>query len=419
VRTPTSFELARPQPVREVEYVYRNRNGFREAMANKTVVLRTTQTVHRRNRVQTVQEEETVNLYDLWTKSRYRCEFDRLAFTERGEEGSFNIFHGLSVSEADLGRYSAEQAEPWLRHVLEIWCRGDREVFEYVLKRLAFMVQRPFCKSKVAIVLTSRQGAGKGVVMAPIQEIFGKYFKVLKPETVFGEFNDSISDCLVLFLDECTFGGNRKVAAQLKTLITEEKHHINAKYLPAVTLDNHISLFISTNGQWAAPVEESDRRYFVLELDNRYAGKSTAATHAYFKKIRDVPYQAVYKLLMSVDLSGFIPTVYPITEATRTQKLYTMDGVTAWVHQSLGEGSRWTTLPEVSRQDLYADYDAYLRTNGGHYAKREPFSRFLVQLGKICGARHQDGTRCMVAVPPAEDMKQQLRQYLNDDEFPV
>jgi hypothetical protein len=419
-RTLTTHSLAAPPVVvQEAEYVYRCRNGFREAMANKTVVLKTKQIIQRRNRVQTINEEETINLYDLWTKSRYRCEFDRLAFTERNEPGSFNIFHGLAIKEDELDDYTAEQADPWLQHVYDIWCKRDDAIFDYVIKRLALLIQRPFYKSKVAIVLQSRQGAGKGVALAPIQEIFGQYFKVLKPEMVFGPFNDSIANCLVLFLDECTFGGGKKDNSQLKTLITEDQHQVNAKYLPAVTLANHITLFIATNGQWSTNVEESDRRHFVIELDNHYAGKSTPESNAYFRRIRSVPYQAVYKLLILIDISEFVPTIYPITDATRTQKLHSMDSVTAWIHRSLGEGLQWTTLPVVPQQELYEEYKAHLKLNGGAYGKALPFSRFYELLVKICGAQRVQDTRADVSLPPAEQMKLNLRYFMNDDDFPV
>ena len=419
IRTPTTFELRPRQPEPEVEYIYRNKHGFREAMANKTIVLRTTQIVQVRNRTRTIQEEETINLFELWVKSRYRCEFDRLAFTEHHEAKSFNIFHGLCIDQAELDKYSVDDTEPWLEHIHNIWCRGNDEVFDYVIKRLALLVQRPFYKSKVALVLTSQQGAGKGIALAPIQAIFGRYFKVLKPETVFGPFNDSISDCLVLFLDECTLSGSKKQAAYLKTLITEEKHQINAKYLPTVMLDNFITLIISTNDQWAAPVEESDRRYLVLELDNRYAGKTTQDIHEYFRKVREVPYQAVYKLLMSIDLTGFIPTIYPITEATRQQKLYTMDSVTAWIHQSLGEGSQWTTLPTITQQQLYQDYETHVKSRGGEYGRKEPFSKFIARLGRVTGVEREAGTRTTLTIPPAANMKQTLCKYLNDADFPI
>jgi hypothetical protein len=417
--SPVSFVASPLAPVPVIEYVYRTGKGFRDAMQNKTVVFHTVQTIRTRTAIRTVTEEETINLCDLWNRSKYRCEYDRIAFTEHADQGSFNIYHGLSISRSDLTAHSREQAMPWVQHIYDIWCRGDETLFDYVIRRFAMLVQRPFTKSKVAMVMSSRQGAGKGVVLAPIQEIFGKYFKALKPENVFGAFNDSVSDCLVLFLDECTIGGSKRSAAQLKTLITEKEHYINAKHLPGVMVENHINLFIATNERWSVHVEGCDRRYIVIQLDNRYAGKSTKRTHDYFSRVRSVPYQAVYLFLMGVDISGFVPTIYPTTEATRTQKLYGMDSVTAWVHQSLAEEVQWTTLPTITRQQLYVEYDAFVKNCSGQYTRRESSASFFSLIGELCGAERVEGSRTDIALPGQDRMKERLREYLDDEGFPI
>lgn len=415
----STLEVAKPQPIPTIEYVYRTRNGFREALANKSVVLKSQRVQQTGNRIQTIYQEETINLYDLWTKSKYRCEYDRLAFTEHDDPRAFNTFHGLAVQDEDISKYKTKDVQPWLDHIYEIWCKKDDTIFDYVIKRLALLVQRPFYKAKVAMVLSGKQGAGKGSGLAPIQSIFGKYFKALKPEHVLGQFNESLSDCLVLFLDECGFSKTKKGAAQLKTLITEHEHHINPKHLSGVTVDNCINLFLASNERQCAYVEESDRRYLVLEMDNKYAGKSTKESHAYFSKLGKVPYQAVYKYLMEMNLKDFVPTIYPMTEATRNQKLYSMDTVTAWVHESLQEGADWTKASIITRKELYELYDAHVKLHGQQRAKREASGQVFKQLEEVCGAERVANSRVSIALPGAEKMKEALRTYLNDPEFPI
>jgi len=414
-----SLELAKQPPIPTIEYIYRTRHGFREAMANKTVTLKTQQTIHYKNRTQSIMQEENINLYDLWTKSKYRCEYDRIVFSEHDDPRAFNTFHGLTTQDEDLSGYTQKDAQPWIDHIFNIWCQKDETLFDYVIKRLALLVQRPFYKAKVAMVLSGKQGAGKGSGLAPIQAIFGKYFKALKPQHVFGNFNDSLADCLVLFLDECGLGNTKKSSAQLKTLITEPEHHINPKHLAGMIVDNCINLFLASNERQCAFVEESDRRYLVLELDNKYAGKSTRESHAYFTIVSKVPHQAVYKYLSEFDLTDFVPTIYPMTEATRTQKLYSMDTVTAWVHESLQEGADWTKAAIMTRKELYELYDAHVKLHGHQRARREASGQVFKQLEEVCGAERVPSSRVSIALPGADKMKEQLRQYLNDAEFPI
>jgi hypothetical protein len=401
----------------EIEYVFRCGRGFKDSLANKTIVIRTKTRSVLRNRVRDIVEEETVNLYDLWSKSRYRSEFDRLIFSKGHEATSFNLYHGLSVEQQNIDDYDGSQALPWIEHIKHIWCRDDEALFEYVMLYFAHLIQKPFVKTRVALVLKSRQGAGKGVILTKIREIFGRYFKTLKPKEFLGEFNGVLSDCLVLFLDECVFSGDKRTASELKCLITEDTHQINNKYLPSTTLENHINVIMATNYAWCAPIEESDRRYFAIELDDKYAGRSTKESTAYFKDIIDVPYQAVYLFLMSLDISGFIPNHYPVTNLMRTQKIYTMESVTSWVYHSLSEGASWTAFSTILKTELYSSYSMYAKEMGGHYAKIESFPKFISTAKSIIG--YTDLSRTDVELPDIDVMKKNLRTYLDDPDFPI
>lgn len=410
----------------EVDYIKRTQRGFKNALSNKAVVYKTTKVKTTRNTTKETTVEVTINLYDLWMKSKHRCEFSRFAFGEEVSKDSFNLFHGLRIRGEDTSKYTKEQAMPWVEHVRRIWCRNDDKTFQYTIRYLAHIVQRPFTKTKVAFVVRSMQGAGKGSVLEKLQSIFGSYFKTVKPKDFMGDFNGVLSDALVLFLDECVFSGDKRMAAELKTLITEASHQINSKYLSTATIENHLNLFVATNYSWCAPIEESDRRYFVLELDNRYAGKTTEEIYAYFGGIKAVPYQAVYLYLMSVSLEGFVPSIYPITPVMREQKIYTMDSTTAWLYYVLTDGSltegvaRKIGLDESTfdKRDLYEAYTIYCKDRGGHYAKPEQYSRYFMALRKMVPeVELLVGSK--VKLPNRDKLKAALRAYLDDPDFPI
>lgn len=400
-----------------VEYIHRTRAGFKDAMVNKVITLYTTKSTYVRGKKKEVTEEETVDLFDLWTKSPDRREYDRIVFRQEAGPTSFNIYEGLQVERDDLDEFDADDAKPWVEHIRKIWAREDAEVFEYIINYLAHLVQFPFKKTKVAFVLRSRQGAGKGIVLSKIGEIFGRHFKVLKPKEILGDFNEAVMDALVLFLDESVPSWDKKVAAELKLLITEDKQQVNRKHLPAITIENHMNVFIATNYKWCAPIEESDRRYFVIELDNKYAGKMTKKSKEYFDAIVRVPYQAVYKYLMERDLTDFDPRIYPVTSYIREQKIYTMDSVVGWIYHSLAEGEDWVHLQTATKKELHEWYKAYTKEKGGHWARCEPYSQFLDTVRSVLGLQDFDRLRFSIGTP--EKMATSLRKYLDDPHFPV
>lgn len=402
----------------DIEYIFRTDRGFKAAMANKRITLRSSMKVTTRNKTKIVEEEEIMSLYDLWTKSKYRKEFDRMSFTHHNDPRSFNLYHGLAIDNEDISKYKAEDADPWIQHIREIWCRGDENSFVWIIKMLARLVQYPFNKSGVAIVLKGRQGCGKGIILEKLRHIFGSYFKSLRPNEFLGDFNAVLADTLILFLDESVWSGDRRTAAALKTLITEPKMQINQKNLPAFTIENNLNFFMATNYQQAAPVEEGDRRYYCLNCDKRYAGKGTPENIAYFKKIANVPYQSVYKFLMSIDIDDFEPTIYPTTNAIREQKIYGMDTVTGWVYHSIVEEKVWIRLGSIMGKVLYEEYVNYVKHLGGHYGRPIRYENWQDKLFECTGIRKDTKTKNMLEIPSVGEIKSQMRDLMNDDTFP-
>ena len=402
------------------DLIFRSAAGFRQAMANKNVVLTTIQKITTSKKTKTIQEEETVCLYDLWMESKFRLEYDRMAFRLRPGRNTFNLFRGFRIDEQDLDEYDAKDAKPWVDHIKHIWCHDNEELYDYVLDYLAHIVQYPFTKTGVGFVCKSNQGAGKGIILSKIADIFGPYFKSAKMKEFTGSFNGVLVDALVLFLDECVMTGDKKEAAYLKTLITEVKHQINMKNLPPVTLDNRINVFIATNYQWCAPMEERDRRYFVLELDNKYSGRSTKKTHAYFKKISDVPYQAVYKYLSERDISNFVPSIFPSTEAMKEQKIYNLDSVPAWIKFLATDGSIHTYADpdgpyneeeevDMPKPEVYRAYRAFCDDTG---YKAERYFSFFQLLQKIIPFEKED---TQITIPDREELKEAFNTYMGEE----
>lgn len=402
------------------DLIFRCASGFRQAMSNKNVVLTTVQTIQSGKKTREIHITEEICLYDLWMKSRHRLEYDRMAFREKCSRNTFNLFRGFRITEQDLDDYDKEDAKPWIDHIKQIWCHGEKVLYDYVLDYLAHIVQKPFVKTNVGFVIKSKQGAGKGIVLNKIEDIFGPYFKSAKMKEFTGSFNGVLVNALILFLDECVMTGDKKEASYLKTLITENKHQINMKNLPPVTLDNRINLFIATNYHWCAPIEERDRRYFVIELDNRYSGRTTKKSHAYFKNIASVPYQAVYKYLLDRDISDFVPSIFPTTEAMKEQKIYTLDSVSAWVKFVATDGSihnndgnepynvedEELTLPKA---EVFASYRLFCDEAG---YKHEKYFSFFKILGKIIPIENEDND---ITIPDKNGLRESFNDYMGEE----
>ena len=84
------------------------------------------------------------------------------------------------------------------------------------------------------IVLTGRQGIGKGALMQVLQRIWqSTSLFTANIDHVVGRFNGALERSYVVLLDEALFKGDKKSQDRMKSLITEPRCQIEVKYQPA------------------------------------------------------------------------------------------------------------------------------------------------------------------------------------------
>ena len=119
----------------------------------------------------------------------------------------------------------------------------------------------------VAIVLMSpERGTGKGIFATQYGKIFGNHFKhITQTSQVVGRFNSHLKDCLLLFVDEGVWGGDRPAEGVLKGFITEREIMIEPKGINAFQVENHVNIMIASNTV-GVPAGFGERRFLVLDV---------------------------------------------------------------------------------------------------------------------------------------------------------
>lgn len=85
----------------------------------------------------------------------------------RDETSDFNLFQGYAV-ETFLDTYPhryPDAVKPVLDHIRVVLCADDVDVYEFVLKWIAHVRQRPAAKSEVALLFYSKPGTGKSIFL--------------------------------------------------------------------------------------------------------------------------------------------------------------------------------------------------------------------------------------------------------------
>ena len=92
-------------------------------------------------------------------------------------------------------------------------------------------------------------------------------------DRLFSRFNAIMENRMLTILDEISnYGGAYKSNNKLKNIITQNEIVIERKGHKPVRYSDYNYYVFLTNNEWPVKVEQSDRRYFCLELNNCKCG---------------------------------------------------------------------------------------------------------------------------------------------------
>lgn len=152
---------------------------------------------------------------------------------------------------------------------LEAFCGGRQEVYSFMLAWMAFNVQNPGVKVRFAPILKGVQGDGKSLLTSVLGAAMGeRNVASVGPSVVMnsGGFTDWAHGACVIGMEELKMEGKNRyvIANAFKDNITNSRVTINRKgkgLLPIVNISNFIAY---TNFPDAVPLEDNDRRWYVV-----------------------------------------------------------------------------------------------------------------------------------------------------------
>lgn len=279
----------------------------------------------------------------------------------------YNLWRGFGVDQIP------GSVDLYLQHVEKVICDGDSDVFEYVINYLAHMVQKPTELPEVALVLKGIHGVGKGRFLAPFKKILGRHYKEFTQlNQVFGQFNAHLADVLMMHANEATWGGNKQQEGALKAMITEPETAYEAKFRGIEILPNYKRVIISSNNDWVVPAALTERRFLVLNSNDKYRG-DRAYFQALSAEIENGGCEALLEYLLMRNISGFDPRNKPVTRGLTDQKLQSICSVGAWLHDALQNGAFYDSglYGSVTYRSFIAT--AELLDSYKNYAKNDPY----------------------------------------------
>ena len=310
------------------------------------------------------------NPFKEWRSWTDRREVWAIGFDPRSKENTdiFNLWNGFAISKEDADKTDDKEAQPILDHILELWCDGDSESYNYVLDMFAHYIQKPHIKTGVVLSLKSKQGGGKGIILNKLNDIIGDdhFCSNSNANYLFGDFNGQLEGKILVNLDEAFWGGDKKMEGMMKSKITETKQTVRKLFKEAYTVDDYVNYIITTNNDWFAGVTEDDRRYYCLELVNKLSGRMTKETVKEVKPVLDASSESFAKVLYNRDITHFNPRVFKKTKLLQRQVELNWSSPKVWFHNVMKDGG-FTT--KNGKGTIFVEWGEL--QDGGQYGESE------------------------------------------------
>jgi hypothetical protein len=216
----------------------------------------------------------------------------------------YNIFTGYAVE-------AKEGADISIIHkLLRIIANNDDKMFDYIQKWIAHIIQKPYEKTEVALVVIGKQGVGKDTYFNFIGKLLGNkcFYNTSTPEKdVFGRFNAGTEQTLLLKFEEANFKTNKANADALKSLITSETQNIENKGQKTIVLDSFVNIVMTTNHDVPVELEDNERRFVITRTSDEKKGNFDFWDEMYSAMENPDVQSAYLYYLETLDISKFSP----------------------------------------------------------------------------------------------------------------
>ena len=318
---------------------------------------------------------------EMWLRDQDKQKYKKMDFLPQGAPGGvYNLWRGYTI-DSNESDPSAGNIKPFKQLIEALTSSKEGEnAYDYMLKWIALMFQKPHEKTRVCIVIRSEEGIGKNTLFWYIGEklMGNNLFKETNdPEhDLFAEHTNAMERRKLVVLDEADiFRYHNKICP----LITNMETRVRKMYMNPTTISNYTQIAILSNNSVPVKISPSDRRYVVFDGNTDLKDKNDFWTNFYDDWSCDPVHQkAVHDYLMKVDLEGFdFWKERPITDAYREIRSASLPNEIKFLVHFITEAFPVTLAPpgaDMRGYDLYQVFDNFSpssnETNAARFGTR-------------------------------------------------
>lgn len=298
--------------------------------------------------------------YKDWKKSPLRHIVDESGVVfdpaeESDPETTVNLFGGFPLTP------KPGECESIIE-LLNFLVGGRDEVFNWLIRWIAYPLQHPGAKMRTAVVMHGSEGAGKNLFWSVIERIYGEYSTIITQNEIESQFNGWASKKLFVI-------GNEVVSRQemyhkkgiIKNMITEPEWLINDKNMPLRKEANHANFVFFSNVMQPVTPDTGDRRFMVIWTPKK---QGLDYYQGVVNEIRNGGVEAFYHYLMNLNIGDFNEFTEPVMTTAKDNLIDLSMRSDERFIKRWKEGDTPLPYSLCLSVDLYAGYQYWARSEG-------------------------------------------------------
>jgi len=272
-----------------------------------------------------------------------------------------------------------------LLSLLEHLCSGEesgnKDVYNWVLKWLAYPLQNKGAKMRTALIFHGPQGAGKNLFFEAYAQIFGKYSRIVGQAEIDDKFNDWASGKLFMIADEVVARQELfHIKNKIKALITGDTIRINPKNVAAHDEKNHVNIVFLSNEKQPLVLEKDDRRFAVIWTPEKLHPNYYSDVA---EEVKEGGIAALHDYLLQLPLGDFDEhSKPPMTKSKQDLIDINLDSTDRFIQEWTSNELDYPVCPCLS-DDLYRCYSDYCKKNG--VIRPRDMGQFIGNIAKTYG----------------------------------
>jgi len=263
-----------------------------------------------------------------------------------------------------------------LKPIIMSLVEQNEEAYEFFIKCLATKIQYPEKLQNTISVFKGGQGGGRNSIAELMKIMLGDRYYLETPNmaSIAGTFNSMFENKLFCFINEVKYTEFTIYASTIKTRSTDPELVVNKKGIPEYKTTNACQLMMGSNDQTPIHIDDSDRRYFINNYDEKTKFNTALWTGFHTDKLDEDIMNSVFHIFNTMDLTEFDTTKIPATRAKDHMKQNLVKPVYRILYNHLNtkfaDTQNFKTLPRdkdstyVIPSDLLSEVQEYLEKRG-------------------------------------------------------